>query len=148
MSVIRITKSFTFDMAHALECYNGLCKNIHGHTYLLRVTVIGSPLDENSHPEDGLVMDFSDLKTIVKEGILDKFDHSLVLKDNSELLNSLNLNANERLITTSFQPSCENLLLHFVSIIQSLLPSQVKLAAVRLNETPTSYAEWLVEDQK
>ncbi|HNR86017.1 MAG TPA: 6-carboxytetrahydropterin synthase [Taishania sp.] len=147
MSAIRITKSFTFDMAHALEGYNGLCKNIHGHTYVLHVTVLGKPIDENSNPENGLVMDFGDLKKIVKKGVLDTFDHALVIKEGSSILKSLNLSENERLITTSFQPSCENLLIHYVGIIQSLLPQQVKLVAVRLNETPTSYAEWLLEDQ-
>jgi 6-pyruvoyltetrahydropterin/6-carboxytetrahydropterin synthase len=147
MSAIRITKSFTFDMAHALEGYNGLCKNIHGHTYVLHVTVLGKPIDENSNPENGLVMDFGDLKKIVKKGVLDTFDHALVIKEGSCILKSLNLTENERLITTPFQPSCENLLIHYVGIIQSLLPQQVKLVAVRLNETPTSYAEWLLEDQ-
>ncbi|HNS43287.1 MAG TPA: 6-carboxytetrahydropterin synthase [Taishania sp.] len=147
MSAIRITKSFTFDMAHALEGYNGLCKNIHGHTYVLHVTVLGKPIDENSNPENGLVMDFGDLKKIVKKGVLDTFDHALVIKEGSSILKSLNLTENERLITTPFQPSCENLLIHYVGIIQSLLPQQVKLVAVRLNETPTSYAEWLLEDQ-
>lgn len=147
MSAIRITKSFTFDMAHALEGYNGLCKNIHGHTYVLHVTVLGKPIDENSNPENGLVMDFGDLKKIVKKGVLDTFDHALVIKEGSSILKSLNLTENERLITTPFQPSCENLLIHYVGIIKSLLPQQVKLVAVRLNETPTSYAEWLLEDQ-
>ncbi|MEZ4890973.1 MAG: 6-carboxytetrahydropterin synthase [Crocinitomicaceae bacterium] len=142
MSAIRITKSFTFDMAHALEGYNGLCKNIHGHTYVLHVTVLGKPIDENSNPENGLVMDFGDLKKIVKKGVLDTFDHALVIKEGSSILKSLNLTENERLITTPFQPSCENLLIHYVGIIKSLLPQQVKLVAVRLNETPTSYAEW------
>lgn len=148
MSAIRITKSFTFDMAHALEGYNGLCKNIHGHTYVLQVTVLGKPIDENSNPENGLVMDFGDLKKIVKKGVLDTFDHALAIKEGSSILKSLNLSENERLITTPFQPSCENLLIHYVGIIQSLLPQQVKLVAVRLNETPTSYAEWLLEDQQ
>ncbi|MCO5258785.1 MAG: 6-carboxytetrahydropterin synthase [Crocinitomicaceae bacterium] len=147
MSVVRISKTFTFDMAHALEGYNGLCKNIHGHTYVLRVTVLGQPLTDNTHPENGLVMDFGDLKRIVNKVVLDKFDHALVIKEGSAILKSLDLSVNERLITTPFQPSCENLLLHYVELIQSMLPQQVKLVSARLNETPTSYAEWLLEDQ-
>lgn len=147
MSLVRITKEFSFDMAHALEGYNGLCKNIHGHTYHLRVTIAGKVKNEAGHPEDGLVIDFSTLKAIVKQEILDKFDHAIVLMQGSGLLHSVNEKMNERLIVTPFQPSCENLLLHFVNLLKPLLPADVQLIAARLDETPTSYAEWYLSDQ-
>ena len=66
-------------MAHALYGYDGLCKNIHGHSYRLWVTVIGNVLDDSKSVKNGMVLDFSLLKKIVKPEIVDKFDHSLVL---------------------------------------------------------------------
>jgi len=147
MSIIRVTKIFSFDMAHALDGYDGLCKNIHGHTYHLRVTIAGNVRDQKGHPKNGLVMDFGDLKKIVKAEILDKFDHSLVLMEGSPLVNLTGVQVNERLITTPFQPSCENLLIHFISLLEPLIPKNVTLISARLNETPNSYAEWLKSDQ-
>ncbi len=147
MSKIRVTKVFIFDMAHALDGYNGLCKNIHGHTYHLRVTVSGSVHNDDKQPDNGMVIDFGNLKQLVREEILDKFDHSLVLKDTSAFLQSGSIPSGEKLIRTPFQPSCENLLIHFVSAIEHTLPPEVRLVAMRLDETPTSYAEWFLSDQ-
>ena len=73
-------------MAHALYGYDGLCKNIHGHSYRLWVTVIGNVLDDSKSVKNGMVLDFSLLKKIVKPEIVDKFDHSLVLNANSPTL--------------------------------------------------------------
>ena len=69
--LIRITKEFKFEMAHALMGYDGLCRNIHGHSYGLNVTVAGYPIDEEGHPKLGMVMDFGDLKKIVRKAIVD-----------------------------------------------------------------------------
>ncbi|HQQ12325.1 MAG TPA: 6-carboxytetrahydropterin synthase, partial [Bacteroidales bacterium] len=65
MSKIRITKEFKFEMAHALLGYDGPCRNVHGHSYELIVTVIGEPIAETGHVKLGMVMDFGDLKRIV-----------------------------------------------------------------------------------
>ena len=82
MTKIRITKEFVFDMAHALSNYDGKCKNIHGHTYKLFVTLIGIPCEDCSSPKNGMVLDFGDLKNIVKIPIVDVFDHALVVPAN------------------------------------------------------------------
>lgn len=82
MTLIRITKKFDFEMAHALMGYDGLCKNIHGHSYKLFVTVTGRPLQDDKSPKNGMVLDFSLLKDIVKKSIIEKYDHSLVLNSN------------------------------------------------------------------
>jgi 6-pyruvoyltetrahydropterin/6-carboxytetrahydropterin synthase len=84
MTKIRVTKYYDFEMAHALWNYDGLCKNIHGHSYKLHVTVIGVPIDDSSSTKDGMVIDFSDLKRIVKTKIVDVFDHSFVVNKNSQ----------------------------------------------------------------
>ena len=83
MSKIRITKSFSFETGHALYGYDGLCKNVHGHSYKLDVTVIGTPISDSSHVKYGMVIDFKDLKKIVKGEIVDVFDHATVFNQNT-----------------------------------------------------------------
>ena len=70
MEKIRITKEFKFEMAHALHGYDGLCKNIHGHSYKLWVTIRGEIRNEKGHQKDGMVMDFDVIKQIVKPEII------------------------------------------------------------------------------
>lgn len=144
---IRVTKKFTFDMAHALYGYDGPCKNIHGHTYHLSVTLLGTPIQQTSDVKLGMVVDFGDLKTIVKQHILDTFDHALVLNDQAPYSKSEVIsNEFEKVILVPYQPTCENILINFVQIIQPLIPTTMQLVSVRLEETPTSYAEWNIED--
>lgn len=134
-------------MGHALLGHDGLCKNIHGHSYKLYVVLRGIPLDQPGHPKDGMVMDFSDLKKIVKERILDRYDHALVLNDQTprEVQDVLQHHF-EQVVLLPFQPTCENLLLHFVDLILKELPEDVELFRVRLDETATAFAEWCLED--
>lgn len=144
---IRVTKKFTFDMAHALYGYDGPCKNIHGHTYHLSVTLLGTPIQQTSDVKLGMVVDFGDLKTIVKQHILDTFDHALVLNDQAPYSKSEVIsNEFEKVILVPYQPTCENILINFVQIIQPLISTTMQLVSVRLEETPTSYAEWNIED--
>ena len=144
---IRVTKVFTFDMAHALFGYDGPCKNIHGHTYKLSVTLVGSPILDTTNPKEGMVIDFTDFKKIVKDEVIDVFDHTLVLKANTPHAKIQGLTDNfERVLFTEYQPSCENLLVDMLNRIQLKLPSYLNLNNVRLEETPTSYAEWFKED--
>lgn len=141
---IRVTKVFTFDMAHALFGYDGPCKNIHGHTYKLSVTLIGSPIQDTTNPKEGMVTDF---KKIVKDEVIDVFDHTLVLKADTPHAKIKGLTDNfERVMFTAYQPSCENLLMDMLTRIQVKLPMSIELKNVRLEETPTSYAEWFKED--
>ena len=80
---IRLTKEFHFEAAHALDGYEGKCKDIHGHSYHLKVTIIGKPIVDSSHPNCGMVIDFSDIKKIVRENVLTFFDHKLLLRRDS-----------------------------------------------------------------
>ena len=93
-SVIRITKEFKFEMAHALKGYDGLCRNIHGHSYELLVTISGYPISDSNSPKLGMVMDFGDLKQIVRSTIVDVYDHALVLNNTypKELIDNLGKN--------------------------------------------------------
>ena len=142
--MIRITKEFKFEMAHALHAYDGLCKNIHGHSYRLWVTVKGDVKNEKGHTKDGMVMDFGVLKEIVKPEIVDKYDHSLVLNANAKI----DLSAFEKVFLLPYQPTSENLVIDFANHIKSRLPENISLCKVVLSETATSFAEWNIEDNK
>ena len=136
-------------MAHALYGYDGPCKNIHGHSYELEVTVCGMPVDDAQKPKHGMVIDFSDLKSVVKEQVVDRLDHALLLNGNSPHKNIPELDENfEKVIFVDYQPTCENMLIDFVGRIRGLLPSSVKLVNMKLKETPNSYAEWVAADQQ
>ena len=145
--MIRITKEFKFEMAHALHGYDGLCKNIHGHSYKLWVTVKGEVRNENGHMKDGMVIDFAELKEIVKPEIIDKYDHSLVLNANSPHA-SIDLSAFEKVFYLPYQPTSENLVMDFATIIQSKMTKRIILCKVVLSETATSFAEWNLEDNQ
>ena len=148
MTIIRISKEFTFDMAHALLGYDGLCKNIHGHSYTLVVTVIGSPLQDDASPKNGMLIDFKDLKNIIKQQIIDRFDHALVLNSHTpkDLLDMLVKNY-DKIVLLDYQPTTENMIADMATQIRDLLPGNLTLFSLRLRETPSSYAEWFVEDQ-
>ncbi|MCR4826393.1 MAG: 6-carboxytetrahydropterin synthase [Bacteroidales bacterium] len=143
MSTIKITKQFSFEMAHALRNYDGLCRNIHGHSYKMDITLAGQPLHDESSPKNGMVMDFGDLKRLVNEEIISLLDHALVLSDktDNQLIEILKQNY-EKIVIVDFQPTTENLLNFIAEKIQSRLPNNLKLNCVRLRETDTSYAEW------
>ena len=135
-------------MAHALYGYNGPCKNIHGHTYHLHVTWRGKPLQDNHHPKNGMVMDFKDIKTVIKKKITDKFDHALVLNANSphKKLDKKLTEQFEKVIFLPSQPTCENLLIHFQKILMAVKKPGIKLVCIKLEETPSSFAEWFLSD--
>ncbi len=149
MSNIRITKQFTFETAHALHGYDGKCKNMHGHSYKLDVTVIGEPISDNSHVKFGMVIDFGDLKKIVNSEIVDIFDHATVLNKNTphtELAKTL-IGYGHNVLLVDYQPTTEMMVIDFASKISALLPESIKLHSLRLSETITSYAEWFAADQ-
>ncbi len=149
MAIIRVTKEFKFEAAHALLGYDGLCKNIHGHSYILHVTVTGTPIEDENDTKLGMVYDFGDLKFIVNNEIVKKFDHSIILNKNADTANFENLTEMfSRKHYTNYQPTCENMVIDFVNKIKKHLPKEINLYSVRLYETATSYAEWVVTDNE
>lgn len=147
MAKIRVTKEFSFEMAHALWNYDGACKNIHGHSYRLFITIIGQPINDQENTKFGMVMDFKDLKSIVKPQVVDILDHSLVVYSNAEskYFNYVKQSF-EKVHVFDFQPTCENLVLYIAEILKPLIPSNIQLFSVKLYETATSYAEWYALD--
>ncbi|MBT4472947.1 6-carboxytetrahydropterin synthase [bacterium] len=148
MSSIRITKQFSFETGHALYGYDGKCRNVHGHSYKLSVTVIGEPIADSSHVKFGMVIDFSDLKKIVKEEIVDVFDHATVFNKNTphvELAKELS-DRGHSVLLVDYQPTSEMMVIDFAEKIKQRLPKQTQLFSLRLQETATSYAEWYAGD--
>ncbi|MBQ4913282.1 6-carboxytetrahydropterin synthase [Maribacter sp. MMG018] len=150
MSKIRITKQFNFETGHALYGYDGKCRNVHGHSYKLSVTVIGRPITDVSHVKLGMVIDFGDLKKIVKEEIVDVYDHATVFNKNTphiELAKELT-DRGHNVILADYQPTSENMVIDFAAKIKSRLPENIELFSLKLQETDSSFAEWFASDNQ
>ena len=150
MSSIRITKRFSFEAGHALYGYDGKCKNLHGHSYHLDVTVIGEPIPDTSNVKCGMVIDFGDLKKIVNEEIVDVFDHSMIFNRNTphlELAQEL-MDREHHILLVDYQPTTEMMIIDFAEKIKKHLPNNIKLHSLKLQETATSYAQWFASDNE
>lgn len=147
--MIRITKIFTFETAHVLYNYDGKCKNMHGHSYKLFVTIKGKPIKDLDSPKNGMVVDFGDIKKIVKFEIIDMWDHAVLVNGASPHI-TLGQDLEQKghkVIFCDYQPTCENMLYEIAEKIKSRLPEEVSLAYLKLHETENSYGEWFAEDQ-
>ena len=148
MSTIRITKRFSFETGHALYGYDGKCRNVNGHSYKLFVTVIGHPISDTTHVKLGMVIDFSDLKVIVKNKIVDVFDHATVFNKNTphvELAKELS-DRGHNVLLVDYQPTSEMMIIDFANVIKQELPSHIKLHSLKLQETDSSYAQWFASE--
>jgi 6-pyruvoyltetrahydropterin/6-carboxytetrahydropterin synthase len=146
--MIRLTKEFSLESAHALWGYDGKCREVHGHSYRLFVTIKGEPITDENDPKLGMVMDFGELKSIVAREITDRLDHSFVMRrtPEAEALAQSMESQFTNVILVDYQPTCENMLADFAARLQKALPERVKLYSLRLHETATSYAEWFYRD--
>lgn len=146
--MIRITKIFNFETAHVLYNYDGKCKNMHGHSYKLFVTVKGHPIDDLNDSKNGMVVDFGDIKKIVNEEIIHLWDHAVLVNANSphKLLGENLQKEGHNVIFCNYQPTCENMLYDIASKIKSKLPDFLQLTYLKLHETENSYGEWLAEE--
>ncbi|MFI3320507.1 MAG: 6-carboxytetrahydropterin synthase [Rikenellaceae bacterium] len=147
---IRLTKEFSFESAHALEGYDGACREIHGHSYRLFVTVKGEPIADLSHPKCGMVMDFGELKRIVNKEVVARLDHAFVLRRSAtaEQTQRALSGVYANVLLVDYQPTCENMLSDFAARISAELPEGVELFSLKLHETATSFAEWYASDNQ
>ena len=148
MPVISRGKRFAFEAGHALYGHDGKCKNIHGHSYKLYVTVIGEPIADSNSPKFGMIIDFSDLKSMVKKEIIEELDHSIILNQNSphmELAQALQ-SKEQKVVLVDYQPTIEGMVIDIANKIKKRLPENIQLHSLKLKETETSYAQWFAED--
>ena len=144
---LRVSKIFSFETAHALWGYDGKCRNIHGHSYVLTVTVTGDIIDDKDNPKYGMIIDFGDLKAIVKEHVVDEYDHVLLVNGNTPHKKYAEVeNGFARIRLCDFQPSCENMLIDIVKTLREVLPSNIVLKYAKLQETASGYSEWFLDD--
>jgi len=148
-STIRVTREFSFEMAHVLSNYDGPCRNVHGHSYKLFVTLSGIPIYDSSNPKNGMVIDFTDLKNIVLNKIVNQFDHSVVIsrdfdREKTEMMIKIFGNT----VIVDYQPTCENMVADFAERLRHEIPGGIKLHSLRLYETTKSYAEWFATDNE
>jgi 6-pyruvoyltetrahydropterin/6-carboxytetrahydropterin synthase len=156
--MVRITKEVTFDLCHQLLNHDGLCKNLHGHTYKLHVTLIGPTQGvakeqflgdgqrlEGANPAEGMVIDFKHLKQIIKDTVMDKYDHAFVGKGDEPILKHIIALGMKHAIL-GVRTTCEEMTpIIFNDIQEALLKlgyADVKVESVKLWETPTSFAEY------
>lgn len=138
---------FTFEAAHQLLGYDGACRHIHGHSYQLLVTLVGEPINNDESAKNGMVLDFGDLKKLVRTHIVDPLDHSLML--NKKAKSSVSISdpdAFGKIVWFDFQPTSENLLAYMASVLLPLMPEGVALHSLQLRETATAMAEWYASD--
>ena len=147
MNRIRVSKEFHFEAAHALWNYDGQCKNIHGHSYKLIVTLIGTPINDSKHPKNGMLLDFSDLKKTVNQLIINQFDHAVLINRISDMESFYTTKEMfDNMLVLDYQPTCENILFDIVKRLKDSFPQNTKLLSARLYETATSFAEWHSSD--
>jgi len=140
--MMRITKIFHFEMAHAIYDYKGLCKNIHGHSYILHVSVSHDDPPGDYYPAPGFAIDFKSVKKIVQENVITVLDHALLLSRQYTEQNPAVL-AHNNLIIFEAEPTAENILFYIKKQLQSYLPEEIRLEKLLLFETADSYAEWV-----
>jgi len=132
---MKISKEFKWEMGHRLPFHSGKCKNIHGHTYKMRVEIEGD-LDSN-----GMVMDYYDVSSVISP-LIDELDHSFIVKDDdSEVIEFLN-KLNSKKIVVPFETTAENITLYMLQKIKEKITSdRIKKIKVRVYETEKTYAE-------
>lgn len=144
---LRVTKIFDFETAHALWGYDGKCSNIHGHSYKLTVSISGPLIQDDTAVKNGMIIDFSDLKKIVKSNIIEHFDHALLVNGNTPHAKYAEVESGfSKILLCDYQPTCENMLVDMVKKLIISLPKGITLKYAKLQETDNSFAEWYQSD--
>jgi 6-pyruvoyltetrahydropterin/6-carboxytetrahydropterin synthase len=143
--MLQLTKIFYFEMAHAIYGYSGACKNIHGHSYELHVSVSPVEMEKDYIPAPGFIIDFRELKKLVISAVIETLDHKLVLSKDYLAKNPA-VHSQENLVIWEAEPTAENLLIYIQRILSESIPPAVKLAELKLYETKDSYATWFNND--
>ena len=146
---LRVTKIFDFETAHALWNYDGKCKNIHGHSYKLTISISGEVINDINHVKNGMIIDFGDLKKIIKKEIVSPFDHCLLLNANTPHVNYAKVeNGFSKMMLCNYQPTAENMLIDMVKRLLPKLPKHITLKYAKLQETDSSFVEWYAEENQ
>lgn len=145
---MQITTRLEFDAGHRIPCHKSQCRNLHGHRYSIEITLSGDIIQQENASENGMVMDFSDVKAIARRAVVDVWDHAfLVYKNDTEVLNFLNTLPDHKTVVMASVPTAENMAAEAFRILkneyQDSYGNHLKLERVRLYETPNSWADAL-----
>ena len=141
--MLQVTKIIRFETAHAIHGYEGKCRNIHGHSYVLHVSV-SLREDFGFLPAPGFILDFKDLKQIANRAITSIFDHRVVVSE-AFVKEHAAVRELENIVIWTTEPTAENMVLYIRDRLQHELPGQVMLKRLVLYETSDSYATWEAE---
>jgi len=145
---MQITTRLEFDAGHRIPCHKSQCKNLHGHRYAIEITLSGDIIKNERASENGMVMDFSDVKAIAKSAVVDVWDHAfLVYQHDTDVLNFLNSLPQHKTVVFPTVPTAENMAAEAFKILktkyQDTFGNHLKLEKVRLYETPNNWADAL-----
>jgi 6-pyruvoyltetrahydropterin/6-carboxytetrahydropterin synthase len=145
---MQITTRLEFDAGHRIPDHKSQCRNLHGHRYALEITLSGDIINQNKMSENGMVMDFSDVKAIARESVVNVWDHAfLVFKEDKAVLDFLNTLPNHKTVIFPSVPTAENMASEAFRILKNQYKdtygNHLKLERVRLYETPNSWADAL-----
>jgi 6-pyruvoyltetrahydropterin/6-carboxytetrahydropterin synthase len=145
---MQITTRLEFDAGHRIPNHKSQCRNLHGHRYAIEITLSGDIIQQEDSSENGMVMDFSDVKTIARRSVVDVWDHAfLVYKDDTKVLDFLNTLPEHKTVVFNTVPTAENMAAEAFRVLQgeyqNTFGNQLKLERVRLYETPNSWADAL-----
>ena len=145
---MQITTRLEFDAGHRIPHHKSQCRNLHGHRYALEITLSGDIILAENSSESGMVMDFSDVKSIARISLVDVWDHAfLVFKDDKTVLDFLNTLPNHKTVIFPSVPTAENMAAEAFKILKrqykDTYGNHLKLERVRLYETPNSWADAL-----
>ncbi|MDE0926412.1 MAG: 6-carboxytetrahydropterin synthase QueD [Methylophilaceae bacterium] len=143
---MEITTRLEFDSGHRIPNHKSQCRNLHGHRYVIEITLGGDIIQNEQASEDGMVMDFSDVKRIARESVVDVWDHAfIVYKNDQVVLDFLNTLSDHKTVVFETVPTAENMAAEAFRILknryQDTYGNQLTLSRVRLYETPNSWAD-------
>ena len=145
---MQITTRLEFDAGHRIPDHKSQCRNLHGHRYVIEITLSGDIINASNTSENGMVMDFSDVKQIARKSVVDVWDHAfLVFKDDKIVLDFLKSLPNHKTVIFPTVPTAENMAAEAFNILKSQYKdtygNHLTLERVRLYETPNSWADAL-----
>ena len=142
---MHLTRCFTFDAAHRIVGHPGKCSYLHGHTYHLEVTVGAAQLNSL-----GMVIDFDDLRTLVRKAVLDRWDHATLLAETDPLVSAIagvQADRPEKVVCFKHNPTAEILTRQAWEAIRQVLPANLQLFRVKIEETPQCSSELIPENE-
>lgn len=145
--MLTITKRLEFDAGHRIPDHKSKCRNLHGHRYALEITLQGEPIDSPGASDNGMLMDFSDVKQIAMEHLVDIWDHAFLVYEGDSLMQLLLSGLpDHKTVVVPQTPTVENLAIIAYQILapryRQRFGAKLQLAKIRLYETPTSWADY------